>query len=557
MSDNLTRRSILPAAILALPRSAAAQPGPSTGAATLAFDVRRYGVSPGSAMNTAAFERAFSACSASGGGTVFVPAGVYVTGPIRIPSRATLYLDAGAMLKGSPTLTDYPLERDPVSGESGRAGLVTARDAENVAIEGRGVIDGNSMPFHDASGWKAGEDYDKKYTRQKQDYMDRRFGTEHGPLPHGERPGNLVRFVNCRNVRLTGITIQNSPTWTTLIHQCTDVELSGLNINSLGSGRRIPNDDGVDVRESQYVRITGCHIEVGDDCIALFGSRNVVASACTMLSRSAGVRVGYMEGDTRDCVFQNLVIDSHCGLKVNVRGAGSVENVMFSDIVMRTGLITGHWWGAGEPIHVSAAHGPGASGMLGRIRNIRFSNISAESEAGIVLWGSEDSVLRDIAFDEVDVAVRNGPLAASYGGNFDVRGTGDFSEGLFEHDIPGLFFRHIEGLSVRGLKLKWAGDVAAFFSNAIYGERFRDVEIRDFCGRQAHADAAIRLRDGARISIRDCRAAPGASAFVDCENVSDQRMFVGNDLADAKAAGRGHAWAQVVGNIAPRGGPAG
>jgi parallel beta-helix repeat protein len=500
-----------------------------------------FGAIPdGQTMNTAAFARASKACAEAGGGIIEVPAGHYLSGPIVLGSNTILYLAPGAMLKGSPKLEDYPVEANAVSGESKRSGFVTARDAENVALLGRGIIDGNSLPFHDLNKLHRGSDWEAQYTRQKSDYMNPKYGTETGPLAHGERPGNLVRFINCRKVLLQGITVQNSPTWTMLFHGCDDVNIDGLNINSHASGRRVPNDDGMDLRSSSNIRISNCNIQTGDDCIAVFGSQNLVVSNCTLASRSSGVRVGYTSGDSRNLIFQNLAIDSNCGLKINVRGTGTVEDVLFSNIVMHTGLITGHWWGKGEPFNISAQplHDPEDPGKLGKLRRIRLSNILAESENSAIVHGSPDCRIEDVLMENFQLKMRNSRLQPRYGGNFDLRAAADPTRGLFEHDIPGLFFSHVERFRIHGFCLCWEEIVPDFFSHAIEGENFRDLEIQGFEGRQAKAGAgtAILLRDGSGISIRDCRAASGTGTFLSMKNVSDQRLLVNNELGQAQKA---------------------
>ena len=509
------------------------------------------GVGDGRTPNTATFEGALKKCAEAGGGAIYVPPGEYLSGPILLRSNTVLHLAAGAVVKGSPKLEDYPAEPRQVSGESPRAGLVTARDAENVAILGRGAIDGNSMPFH-YDKIKGGSDWDPAFTRQKEAYMSPKFGTETGPLDHGERPGNLVRFINCRNVLLEGVTVRNSPTWTMLFDACEDVRIDGLNIHSLASGRRIPNDDGVDLRNSSNIRISNCNIATGDDCIAVFGARNLVVSNCTLAARSAGIRVGYEEG-AKNCTFQNLTIDANCGLKVNVRAGGSVEDVLFTNIVMRTGLITGHWWGKGEPVNVSAAPLRAGGGALGHIRRVRFSNILAESENSALVYGSPDSPVEDVVFDNFELRMRNSRLQPSYGGNFDLRGAADFSKALFEHGIPGLFFRNATGLRIRGFRLQWDDDGPRFFTHAIEGEEFRNVEIQGFEGRPA-AGAAIMLRSGSGVTIRDCRAAEGTGTFLEQAGVTDQRLFANNDLSRAaRAFGAAAHGFTAAGNIMPKG----
>ena len=178
------------------------------------------------------------------------------------------------------------------------------------------------------------------------------------------------------------------------------------------------------------VRISDCDISAGDDAIAITSigdprhhqilggdplgpgkTENVTVTNCTLQSRSTALRVGYTGGDVKNCTFSNIVIrESNRGLLVNVRDEASVENLLFSNITIQTRLHTGHWWGHAEPIQVSAiANDPGIK-KLGQIKNVRFSNIIAESQSGIVVWGRKDSVIKDLAFDNVKVKITKGPL---------------------------------------------------------------------------------------------------------------------------------------------------
>jgi hypothetical protein len=519
----------------------AAQPGPAP-ARSSTYNVREMGATgDGTTMDTASIQRTLDLCATGGGGTVVMPPGKYLSGPVRIGSRTTLHLEAGAVLQGSPKLEDYRKEENPVSGESARSGLVTARDAEDVAITGRGTIDGSSMAFHDETRLHTGVDYAKEYTRQGAEYRNPKYGTQHGPLAHGERPGNLVRFLNCRNVLLSGVTISNSPTWTVQLHTCSDSVVRGVTIHSRASGNRVPNDDGIDLRECRNVHISDATIDTGDDCIALFGSSGLTVTNCTLTSRSAGIRAGFDNGETRNCVFSNLVIDSNRGVNVNVRGEGSVEDLIFSNLVIRTRLFTGHWWGKGEPVNISALPWSKTAKKLGRIRNIWFDGINAESEAGILIHGCPESVIEGVRLERVRLRVRKSPLEEGYGGNFDLRSTNDLRTALFAHDIPGLYFRHVDDLRVKDFDVSWEDGLAAFFTNGIAGEDFEDVEIRGFRGRQAHvgagSPAAIQLARGEGISIRDCRAAAGTGTFLEMKDVRRVGLVSGNDVSAARVSG--------------------
>jgi hypothetical protein len=537
--DLITRGALVGGALLptAFAQGAEAQPA---GGAHGPFDVRDFGAAgDGRTFDSDAIRRAIQACAQAGGGTVRLPAGTYLTKPIELLSHVTLHLEAGATILGSPNLEDYTVEGRDASGESERAGVVTARNAECVAIVGRGTIDGNAMAFHDPKRSHDSGDFDRRLTRQGEGFMPKGAFYEHGPLAHGERPGNLVRFFDCRDVLVHGVTIQNSPTWTSHYRKCENVTIEAVRINSDASDKRIPNDDGIDLVECDDVRILACDIDTGDDCIALFGSQRVSVTACTMSTRSVAIRVGYDHTrDIRDCVFSNLVIhDANRGLGVFVRGSGSIENVIFSDIVLHTRLLTGHWWGKAEPIHVSAILWDPRATAPGHIRNVTFARIRVEGEQGMILWGSPDSVIEDVTLDDVRVRIKRGPQSDTYGGNVDLRLTRDAAHSLFKRDLPALLALHTERLSVRGLTVDWAEDVPAYFTHAIECEDFKDLEVERFRGRQAQkTGSAIRLHRGADAIVRDSRAAPATDTFVEAVDVTGRTLFTGNDVRGARQA---------------------
>lgn len=514
--------------------------GPRRGAASTAFfDVRHFDATgDGASDDTAALQSALDACASNGGGTVFVPAGTYRIRPIRMGSQTVLHLDAGAQLKATTKLEEYPHEAAGASGhESSRAGLITAANAENVSIVGRGVIDGSARSFVLDNLDYPGKDHDPAATRQGASFMKvGKEGFPHGPYARGEdRPGNLVRFIKCKNVRVEGVTIQNSPTWTMHLQGCTNVLIQGIDINSRENGLLIPNDDGIDLTHCERVRIIGCDIETGDDCIAIFGSRDVAVSTCTLTSRSAGIRVGFKDGHIRDCTFDNLVIRaSNRGLTVFVRSKYDVENVSFSNIIIETQHYSGRWWGNGEPIHISALLWDPEADKPGRIRNVRFHNIRATGEAGMLVYGTPDSVIENLTFDQVKLHVRKGPLQGDYGGNFDLRATRDKAQSIFKHDIPAFHCEQVRGLTVSNFEVSWEEGAPDYFTEALAIERSEGVRIKDFLGRQAQGQgAAIRVAESEDVLIRESKAAEGTDLFISQQNVGNLRVLE-NDASRAK-----------------------
>ena len=518
------------------------------------FVITDYGaVGDAKTLNTPAINKALANCAKAGGGTVVVPTGIFRTGPLRMFDNTTLFLEAGTVLKGSADLNDYI-----INGQ--RFGLISAKEAQNVAIIGRGTIDGSGTSFMNMTQTRTGPDrfgdFDPNFTRRGLDYMDPKFGTADGPVVPYERPGRLVAFSRCSNVLIRDVTITDAPLWTVHFDRCNDVVVSGVRIpNPLV----VPNNDGIHCTCCRNVLISDSIISAGDDAIAITSigdprhqqilggdpigpgsTENVTVTNCVLQSRSTALRVGYTGGSVKNCTFSNIVIrESNRGLLVNVRDRSSVENLLFSNITIQTRLHTGHWWGHAEPIQVSAiANDPGVK-KLGKIKNVRFSNIIAESQSGIVVWGSDNNAIEDLTFDNVKVKITSGSLSASYGGNFDLRTSGDFKTALFKHDMPALYCTNVAGLKIIRFETEWDNELPDFFNHSIWCQNSSGVEIDGFIGRQAHLGdtlAAIALDGVKGATIRNCTAADGTGVFLQTSDLTDERLFVNNDLSNARQA---------------------
>lgn len=513
-------------------------------AASVVFNVKDFGATgDGKTLDMAAIKKAITASAANGGGTVLFPPGVYVTGTFDLLSNVTLDLEAGAVIEGSKNLDDYaPIGAYGLgriygvnySGESPKVGLIVARDVKNIAIVGRGAIDGNGDLFFDLSVRHVSADFDARYTRQGQDFMNPKYGADYGPVevkPEG-RPGTMIILMNAKNVLLRDVTLRNSPDWTLHLESDEDVVVNGIHIEN---NMLLPNNDGIDCMGSRNVHVSDCDIETGDDDFAFVASENVNVTNCSLKSRSAGIRLE----DTRYGTFTNLTIHSNRGLLVCDRGDGNTAHVQFSDIIIETTLITGHWWGKAEPIYIVTNAGTGGKGS---VRDVHFSNITAVAESGIVIYGNAASIIRDITFDQLRLEIRapKPAVAQADGGNFDLRWTAkNLSEAIFKHDIPAVYCRYVDGFSIHGLKIVWGDDLPDYFSNAIEGEDFNDLSVTGLDARQAFTpstNAVVVLRRGSNVTIRDSRAAKGTGVFLSLQGVTGQRLLMGNDLSQAHQA---------------------
>jgi len=509
------------------------------------FNVRDYGATgDGTTLDTPAIKKAIQACAAAGGGTVRFPPGRYVTGTIELVSDMTLYLDSGAVILGSKSLDDYGLIRDyglgknygiDSSGEGDHVGLIVARDLQHVAILGMGAIDGQGDEFMDLDTAHVGTDFDSQYTRNPELFMRAVRSVEYGPVqPKAQgagRPGTMLIFWRCQDVLLRDVTLRNSPNWTLHLQATERAVISGIHIlNNL----LIPNNDGIDCMACKHVHVSDCDIQAGDDDFAIVGSEDINVSNCSLVSRSSAIRVE----DTKFSTFQGLSIETNRGLGIYQMGDEITAHVIFSDITMRTKLIPGHWWGKAEPIYVAVSPCT-QSRCKGKVSDIKFSNITVESEAGMLIHGAQDSLVENLSLEGIRLKIRspNPDFAEAVGGNFDLRWTAkSLKDAVAKHDTPGVYCRWVAGLRIHGLELQWGEGVPEYFSDGISCEDFRDLQIDRFEGRQAlKIGAAISLSRGDGVSIVNSTAAEGTFDFLRQSHLTGHRFLFGDDLSNARA----------------------
>lgn len=461
------------------------------------YTITDFGAIPDQ-LSTIEIQKAVDECAAVGGGRVVVPVGTFVTGTIFLKSNVDLYLESGAVLLGSKNLKDY-------SREGRSPGIIYCEDATNVSISGKGTIDGNGDSFYDFSKNHVYDEFDKSRIRQRENYMPEGTFFTDGPVERKRAPGMTLVFFHCTNVSVSGITIKDTPIWATRFGFCDGVLIDGITIDN---NVLVPNSDGIHCTVSRNIRISNCNITAGDDCIVLTGfpkdeetpgyntveqdkhqygnktvyGENMVVTNCVLKSTSAGIRIGYGQHPIRRCTFSNIVIqDSHRGIGIFAHDASSIEDLIFSNIIIETRLYNGQWWGHGEPIHLSSISRFEGQ-PSGIIRNVQFDNINATGEQGILVFGQKESPMENISFNNVQLRMRKGKETMEYGGNFDLRPAADRTMRMFEHDIPGLYAQYIKGLTISQFQLSWGNDLPEYFTHGIECENVSDLFIENFVG---------------------------------------------------------------------------
>ncbi len=520
------------------------------------YNIMDFGAKSDGSVQTASIQDAINKCFEGGGGTVLVPPGKFITGTIQLKSNVTLKLENGAYLKGSLDTADYIIQGI-------RHGMIYAQNARNIGIIGDGIIDGSGTAFMVPERSHVSADFGREFTRQGKDFMPDGFIFEDGPVSYDYRPGMMVVILSSENVKIRDVTFKDSPEWTIRFGECDNVLVEGISIyNNL----MIPNSDGIHCTASRNIRISNCDIRAGDDAIIVTGfpntigvhgydeerddslgkdrignnsgfAENVTVSNCVLQSRSAGIRIGYGSVPIRNCVFENIVIyGSNRGIGVFARDDADISQIQFNQIIIQTRLHSGHWWGKGEPIHISSIP-QNSDKSVGKISEISFRNITARSETGMVVYGFETGLVENIQFENVRLTISSGGYDKEYGGNIDLRPSFSKEFSIFQYDLAGLLIKNIKHMEVENFDLSWVGNLPSYFKSGIGIEGSSDIQIREFSGNEPNkgpGQAAISLEGSSNILIENSYAKPGTDTFIRIINDRGNNRFGNNDVANAR-----------------------
>lgn len=461
------------------------------------YNITAYGAVKNTGKTcTKAVQTAVDACNVNGGGDVIIPTGTFIIGTVHLKSNVHLYLQSGAVLLGSKNLLDYEAYAPEKPYPPIHKGMLFTEDAENISITGEGQIDGSGDSFLETNQAKKLDTATTRYTRQKNNFRHVESGIGDGPLVPKDRPYQMFVFSNCRRITIKDIFIKSAPFWCMHFADCDAVHVSGIR---LWNNLLAPNADGIDITSCTNVVIDGCDIRAGDDALAIVGydhhfeipgfkhlkhlSENIIISNCNLQSYSSGIRIGFLDQNTVQNIRVNNVniTNSTRGIGIFLRDEGSLKNITFSNMYIETKLRTGDWWGNGEPIHISAIRGK-ENIQLGQIENVQFNNIICKGEAGMLIYGTPESKIRNVSFKNIIFELTDSKLNDVAGGNIDLRGVlGDRNQ-LFARDIPGLLAEQVEGLTIDDFKLIWTKPRMSFLSNGLEINNFKDLRITNFEG---------------------------------------------------------------------------
>jgi hypothetical protein len=480
------------------------------------WDVKEFGARGDKQTNDGpAIQAVIDKCAAAGGGTVFVPAGDYPSGQLRLRSNVTLHIDVGATLWVSPKKEDY---------KDGNRFLF-AEGESNITLAGRGTIHGTG----------------------EADLMRKRTDK---PEQRPEFRAGILEFVRCKKVTIEDVTVQYSDSWTFDLELCENVVIDCVSI--LNNYYRV-NADGIDPVSCRSVRISNCHIVAGDDCI-VFKTRegmpceDVVVTNCILESVATAIKIGTESPcDFRNILVSNCVIrNSTVGIGMYIKDGGTAEQISFSnctiETIRRPELAKESLKNSIYPIFVDIEKRLKES-RIGHVRDLTFSDITIVSDNGVLIQGMGTSKIENVTLHNVTMRVDRGVDYAKrekhVGGKSEE--TEDRRQTIYARKPSYVTLANVEGLTVDGLRVFIPDEVFGKYPRSALSLHNVGTAIIGDVRRQPHgagSEAPVMMMENCRNALlTKCLTLPEVGVFLCVTGAQTSNVCLsGNDLSKEKRA---------------------
>jgi len=476
-------------ATIALAGAAAAQP---------VFNIKDYGASGRKADNARpALQQAIDACGKAGGGTVYVPPGDYTSGQLHLRSGVRLYLEAGATIFASLNGREFDSEKT--------AALIYGEDLHNIALEGRGTLDGQA-----SYEWRP-NNFTDFYIMPNQRLMEAAGKPLMRSFPAGMGKETvyprLVLLLRCEDVRITGLKFLRSRSWTINPYACKRLTMDGVYIYS--SQKEAVWADGIDPDGCQDVRISNSTVETGDDALVFYSAdiwgpalptENVTVTNCRLSSASSAIK--FCDGNSnavRRVAINNVVItNSNRGLAFMVFDGGIVEDVTISDVLIETRRFDWFWWGDGDPIHFNIKRRSEVDGAkrenepkAGVIRNVSIRNVIAHGTGTSAINGHPDSWLDGIHLENIQLFVSHDPNAP------------------YENTRDAMTLRDARNFTMKDVEVRWEKPEASTWQTGFRVENVQNLLLDSIdvaAAPGSHGEALV-LKNADGVTLRHSLAA--------------------------------------------------
>jgi polygalacturonase len=472
------------------------------------INIRDHGVDGKNVdTDTRRVQSIIDSASQAGGGTIYFPGGRYLLRTIVLKSNITILLDRGATLLASTGMNELKPEYGSFKDSSGRkfgAALFFAREAANISIEGNGIIDGQGF--------------------QKYYPVDKSIA----------RP-SIIRFINCKKVKVSGVTLINSAAWVQHYLLCQDVTLRDMTVYSYAN----KNNDGLDIESCQRVYVTGCNINSEDDSIVLktltrTPCKDIVISDCIISGLKSAIKTGTESiGDFENITIANCTIYGTRGISILAVDGGNVNNITVSNISMRDtyGVIVMRLGERLRPYAVVESEQPKTAGTF---KNIMISNVQAinVTESNDFISGIEGYKIANITLNNIRIEYAGGGKKSD-SERIVPELIDQYPKARMFGTLPsyGFYIRHADQVSLKNLYLNFQEtDLRSVL-------KMKDVSHIEINGLIAASDSLAApffwVSNSSDVVIQNCRPLQTTGTFLRVDKSKKIRL-AGNEISKAK-----------------------
>lgn len=415
------------------------------------FAITDYGaVGDGQVLNTQAIQHTIETCAESGGGTVVVPPGLWLTGPIELKSHVNLHVERGAVLLFTKDHTKYPIIHMPHTDDEYKVeSPIYGHDLTDVAITGGGILDGSGQSWRPVKKEKVTADHwddlldsggalnadssiwwpskqalnGEEYIDSMESHTESVTAADYLPARDYMRP-YMVLLMYCNNVLIDGPTFKNAPKFALYPKFCTNMIIRNVQVNNEYWAQ---NGDGIDISGGRNVAIYRCTVTAGDDGICMKSSptdvkgfadpalKNVVIAECTVYHGHGGFVVGSnTDGGINNVAVTNCAfIGTDRGLRFKSRRGrgGLVHNIYIKNISMSNIVDEAIYFNTYYELSGNKKTGkiPEVTATTPRFQDIHISHIYCRgARAAVSITGLPEMPVKNITLTDVRISARHG-----------------------------------------------------------------------------------------------------------------------------------------------------
>ena len=492
---------------------------------TSIYNVSDHGATgDGKTLDTKAIQEAIDQC-AKEGGKVYLPSGIYLSGSLRLKSNVTIEISGGATLLGSTNIKDYEENIAKIRSYNDsflRHSLLYAEDVQNITITGRGVIDGQGGAF-------------EVTTKKKPDrYKNRPY---------------IIRFINCKNVLVENIRMQNSAMWMQHYLACNGVVIRGIQVFNHCN----KNNDMIDIDGCQDVVISDCIGDSDDDALTIKStsehiSENIAVTNCVLSSHCNAIKLGTESiGGFKNIVISNCVVkpskkrsviygfpDGISGITLGLVDGGILDGIMINNIRI-DGPKTPIFMRLGDRGRVVREDQPRP--VAGVFRNVSIENIIATGAdtLGCSILGLPDRLIENISLSNIRIEYTGGAKNLPKGKIIpEMREIYPETTRFGKLPAYGIFIRHVKNINLNNIEMHYKKNEERSF---IVCDDVQGVDLVNVRGEGSTAgNPLIHFINVREALISASRPLSHINTFLKVEQDSDGISLIANDLRNAKIA---------------------